>query len=138
MRLDYDCLRKVLLTLEKTLKCEYKNNVLFFNDVSIDDVFNELKGEGFTKEDVFYAAYNLEQAKYIEAETVSGDNGIFGYMILDITYEGHQFLGKIKPDSVWKQIKNALGKVGSVSLPIISSVATSLSTSLIKSQLGLS
>lgn len=137
MRLDYDCLRKVLLTLEKMLKCEYKNNVLYFNDVSIDDVFNELMGEGFAKEDIFYAAYNLEQANYIKAETVPGDNGIFDYIISDITYEGHEFLGKIKPDSVWKQIKNALGKVGSFSLPIISSIAASLSTSLIKAQLGL-
>lgn len=76
MRLNYDCVRDVLLALEDLLTCEYMNDIAYFNDVSIDDLNEALNDKGYSKETIFYSAYNLGQAKFIVANTVPGDNGI--------------------------------------------------------------
>ena len=137
MRLDYDCVRDVLLALEEMLQCTTRNNIIHFQGVELDDLTEKLSNKGYSAETIFYSAYNLEQAEFIRATAQYGDGGVTRYIISDITYEGHQFLGKIRPDSIWKQIKNGFSRVGAISLPIISSVATSLTTSLIKAQLKL-
>lgn len=140
MRLNYDCVRDVLLVLEELLTIEYDEDSESFelNTVDINEVYDSLSDTNYTIEDVLYAVKNLDEADFISASIDYGDGCITDCIIDNITYEGNEFINKIRPIDMWSKIRNGFIKVGSVSLPIISEIATSLTTSFISSRLGLS
>lgn len=139
MRLNYSCIRDVLLKLEELLTIKYDEEFDSFElcIVDIDQLYDSLQDKKYTIEDVLYVVKNLKEADYISAELKYGDGIITSCTITDITYEGNEFLNKIRPKEIWDKIKAGLSKTGAVSLPIISNVATSLITTLTKSFLGL-
>ncbi len=137
MHLNYDCVRDVLMKLEDLLTCEYKDDCFYFNQVNIHQLYESLSSKGYSIEDVLYAVQNLEQSGLIKAKFTYASNKLVFCFISAITSQGNEFISKIKSDDVWSKIKSGIGKVGSVSLPIISSVASSLVTSLVKSHIGL-
>lgn len=58
-------------------------------------------------------------------------------MIPDLTPEGHKFLADVQSDNVWNDVKEVSKKVGSNSLNTLSQIATSIISTIVKSQLGL-
>lgn len=139
MRLNYDCVRDVMLKLEELLKIKYHNDSNSFElcIVNINQLYDSLQDKEYTIEDVLYVVKNLNEADYISAKFQNGGGSITDCVITDITYEGNEFINKIRPIEIWKKIKNGFIKAGAISLPIISNVAASLITSLAKSSLGL-
>lgn len=138
MRLNYDCVRDVLLKLEELLTIEYDEDSesfeLQFTD--IEQLYNSLS-EDYKIEDVLYTVKNLDEAGFISASFNYGDGCITDCIISDITYEGNEFIDQIRPKDIWSKIKSGFVKVGAVSLPIISDVASSLASSFISAKLGL-
>lgn len=60
------------------------------------------------------------------------------FRVYDMTFQGHEFLEKIRSDTVWNQkLKPVFTTIGSMSLEVISSVANSAITSLVLAKLGL-
>ena len=58
--------------------------------------------------------------------------------ILDITFQGHEFLEKIRSDTVWNgKVKPALSSIGSMSFDVISNVTGSVVSALVLGKLGL-
>ncbi|TVV28292.1 DUF2513 domain-containing protein [Weissella cibaria] len=55
------------------------------------------------------------------------------YMIKSISFNGHQFLDTVGSPEIWRQTKSVTSKVESVTIEILSQVATNL----ISKQLGL-
>ena len=106
MKLNYDCVRDVLLELEKSLLCKYSDGRFIFDAIELRQLKNKLPNQNYTIEDVFYTVYNLEQAKYINACPLKGNGQIVEYLIYDITYEGHQFIEQIRPKTVWDKSKS--------------------------------
>lgn len=48
---------------------------------------------------------------------------------------GHEFLANIRQDTNWNKVKTKLSKIGSYSLSTITTVATSVMSEVVKSQL---
>jgi hypothetical protein len=131
MRLNYDCVRDVLLKLEKILTCEYSNGAISLESISIDKLYQALSDD-YSIEDIFYSAYNLKQAEFLEANFLMGDGCIVDGVIFNITYSGHQFLQQIRPKTVWDKSKSVFKNIGTISVDIIKSVTNTILTDTIK------
>lgn len=127
MKLDAECVRSVLLELE-----EKPLGVYLPDDLS----------ESFSKygmENVEYAILKLNEAGYIRAgisETLSGDYEIFG--ILDITFNGHEFLNSIRSPSVWERLKDSTLDGGTACLKVVGDIAVEILKEIAKEKLHLS
>ncbi|EAG0857908.1 DUF2513 domain-containing protein [Listeria monocytogenes] len=53
-----------------------------------------------------------------------------------ITWSGHQFLDNIRDDEVWKRTKKTVSKFSSVSVSLLSTIASNILSQLIKHSLG--
>jgi len=124
MKLDHNCVRSLLLRLEDDLS--YGKNAAV-SSIEID---------GFTNEEILYSSEKLIEAGYINGEAKIYTDSVIPYItISSITFTGHQFLDNIRDDNVWKNTKNVLSSFSSVSLGLVSNVATQVITSIINHQL---
>ncbi|MNW48340.1 hypothetical protein D3C74_257030 [compost metagenome] len=124
MKLNHECVRDVLLTLESLPDNEYIDSE---NHIEYDQI------QKYQKSDFVYSVQKLIEANYINAgvlRTLDGDS----YAVNSLTWDGHQFLDNIRDNTVWAETKNKVGSaVASASLSIIAEVASSF----IKSKFGL-
>ncbi|GAX00069.1 DUF2513 domain-containing protein [Secundilactobacillus mixtipabuli] len=116
MELNHDCVRDLLLLLEKVP----------FDDGGIFDLDSIIKSVNFTDrysvDTIRYTFVELVDAGYIDG-TPTGQMPVT-YGFVKITFEGHKFLDNIRDESVWKQTKQTIiSKIGSASLSVISTVA---------------
>jgi hypothetical protein len=143
MKLNYDCVRDVLLTLEDTLDIkeltynlgEGEESHFNFSTTDIEIIAKHERLKSYPKTDIFYSIHKLYEADYIVAGQVNAEN-LTRYLIQDITYNGHEFLQSIKSDTVWNDVKKVSSKVGTMSFPIISSIASNVIAKLISTSLG--
>lgn len=129
MKLNVNCIRDVLLELEK---------LPFQQSCKMSELITALPK--YDADDITYTCFKLAEADYITIQTISSINsaGPSIRCINDITYSGHQFIANIRSDSVWNNVKEVSKKVGSNSIGAISQIAHSVVTEIIKAQLGLS
>ena len=130
MKLNYDCVRDVLLKLEEILTCEYSDGTISIESINIDNLYQALSDD-YSVEDIFYSAYNLEQAGFLDANFLFGDGRIVDGVIFNITYSGHQFLQQIRPKTVWDKSKSVFKNIGTISVDIIKSVTSTILTDTI-------
>ena len=111
MKRDMDLCRKILFAVE-----------------DCDERFcYDLKLEGYKQEEVNYNAKLLFQCGFIDK--VSED--LTGNLILgSLTWAGHDFLEKIREDTVWNHTKEVITKKG---LPMVVDVIKQVSAALITS-----
>lgn len=124
MKLNHDCVRDLMLYLEENLSY---NNVIIVNNIT------ELP---YSSEEIIYTAEKLYEANFINA--LLSDHMGFSPPIIDIssiTYSGHSFLDTIRDNGVWSKTKSITSKFTSVSLQIISSIASQIISQLIASSL---
>lgn len=126
MKLNPDCIRDVLLQMEN-LPYQEEMDVVQLHDLLPNYSYDEID----------YTVLKLHEAGFIQANIQRYLTGSIDIVLLDITYNGHQFLANIRSNSVWNSVKEVSKKVGSNSLSAISQIATSIVTEIIKSQLGL-
>lgn len=129
MKLNYDCLRKILLTLECGI--EWDDN-LEYNYVTLAHLSETL--EEFSKAEIAYASKMAIEADLIDAQVIDCDSCIVDIRCYGLTYEGHQFLDTVRENKIWKKTKNIINSVGGVSLPVIKNVATDYLTEFIKNR----
>ena len=74
---------------------------------------------------VKYSVEKLLEIRYIVSYkmTTGNNHSIVTCPISDITYEGHQFLNTIRPDTVWQATKKGASKLGIMSMHALSSIA---------------
>ena len=127
MQLTPDCIRDVLLELETFHIGVYK----------VDSFQNFLLN--YSSEKIHYTLIKLYEWSYIKDKLIiSYDLKLITFRVYDMTFQGHEFLEKIRSDTVWNQkLKPVFTTIGSMSLEVISSVANSAITSLVLAKLGL-
>ncbi|NLZ54536.1 MAG: DUF2513 domain-containing protein [Thermoanaerobacteraceae bacterium] len=127
MKLNHNCVRDLLLFIE--------DNLTYSTYIYV----NEIQLEGYTQEEIIYSADKLLDAGYITGtrKVFLGSDGTPQIEIKSITWDGHQFLDNIRDNKVWEQTKGILSKFSSVSIGIISNVASQVISNIIKSQMGL-
>ena len=93
MQLNNDCIREVMLYLEKNLIVKFdttNRNCFVFEGIPWAKIINDLNT--YKKEDIVYTLYNLTQAGFIESQC-SGN--IVTNKVTNITYNGHIYLKNI-------------------------------------------
>lgn len=116
MKLNYDCIRDVLLYLEENLRLDEN---LSFQTISFDKLYPAESLASYSREDIFYTLYNLDEVGFIDAEIQYGNDGPYYAYVENITYAGHEFLSVIRPKKVWDKTKSFLSQIGTASIPII-------------------
>ena len=94
MKRNWELLRKILVKLDEADGC-----------LASDDV------QGFDAETVAYHIKMLHQAKLIEA-VETGDIDRYDYTAQSLTWEGREFLDKIRKDTVWNGVKKTIKDKG--------------------------
>lgn len=135
MILNPDCIRAVLLEVEKSWKIEEYDNVLQMGSINIEDLYKALPK--YSKADIFYAAYNLDQIGYLDLSITWADGGIPYYCVINhMNYAGREFLDQIRDNKHWGLIKKGLSAVGNYSLNAISAIAEGVTSAAISTFLS--
>lgn len=122
MKLNLDCVRDILLTIEKH---PIPMNLNFYN-------FCELL-PNYSKDEILYCCKRLYEANYLNLKFISIQNCKPQLdEIGDLTFYGHEFLENIKNDTNWNKTKNIALKVGSFSFEVIKEISTSVISDVIK------
>lgn len=129
MRLNPDCVRDILLTIEKTVTfhdcLEYQIN---------DHKFERLND--YTHDEIIYHIRQCEMSNLIFG--VHYYDGGENTLIQDLSPKGHEFLENIRSDNMWNHTKSVAETVGSFSLNALTTIATGVLTQVINHQLGVS
>lgn len=135
MKLNTDCIRDVLLELEKSLTYRTDDEGhLERVSVSLHDLDCILVR--YTKEDIFYTLTNLEQAGFIKMTTQWSGSGLYRCVVNCITFQGHEFLEKIRDDQTWDNVKARAAAVRNYSLDAISAIANGVASAAIAAYFG--
>lgn len=131
MKLSIDCIRAVMLEIEKSLTLSKMcDGSIVMDSLPFEEICDNLSN--FTREDIFYAIFNLDQAGYINAniEWASG-RVVYDCTVLYMTFPGHEFLDRIRDAKHWAIVKSGLSAIRNYSLDAINSIASGITTAAI-------
>lgn len=113
MKRDMDLCRKILLKIEEE-----------FVDVSL-----YLEIEGYSAEEIAYHCRIMHEAGLLASfKAQYANNHLYDFAVGPLTWEGHEFLDRIRDDSIWGKTKNTIIKKG---LPMIFEVIKSIAQAFI-------
>ena len=116
MKRDMELVRKILFKIEE----EY-----IFTSIL------NLQIEGYSKEEVAYHCKLLYEAGMLDYYNATNTlNGLYAFYVKGLTWEGHDFLDKIRQDTIWNKTKETMTKKG---LPMIIDVIKDVATGIISS-----
>ena len=123
VKLNPDCFRTVLIAVEE----KPFNETYRFQQLA-------QKLDAYSADDIAYSCLKLKEAGFLDIVSSSylGHDAPVVKSIKDITYAGHEFLDKVRSDSVWKETKTQASKVGSFAIDVLSQIAANV----ISSKLG--
>ena len=135
MKLNPDCMRAVMLEIEKNWEITSDSSgCLYMGEVNIRQLYSAL--DKYSKEDIFYSLYNLEQAGYLDLFVSAAAGGvILDCTVNHMTYDGHEFLNRIRDPKHWSVIKSGLSAVRNYSLDAINSIANGVTSAAISAYL---
>ena len=126
MRLNHDCIRDLLLAAEETLSYG------IFLDI------NKTQIKSYSAEELVYTADKLIEGGFLKGtvqRTMSQNPP--RVRVLDITWDGHQFLETVRDDTTWNKVISIARTIGVGSLKNITAIAEGIATTAIKQHLGL-
>lgn len=130
MKINYDCMRDVLIALEKLITIDQE---LKFSIVTLPILQGELSE--YKVQDIVYSVDMLAQAGYIKAKITPANNGIYSILISGITIDGHRYLDSIRSPKLWNAIKEKFkDKALDLSFELIPKVGALLLDTIINSQ----
>lgn len=131
MKLNYDCVRDVLLYIEENIEYINADNDLAHKSLNFGQVIKGLPE--YEKNDVIYSIEKLFEARFIALTSLYRNNSgeITKAQIADITWDGHDFLNNIREEVVWKATKTAANKVKAVSVFTLKTISAQIIKMLI-------
>lgn len=121
MKLNPDCIRDILLTIEE--KSNTKKALKFTSSCNVDRL------APYTIEEICYHFRQCDLKGFLYNASPRGNER--GYYVEDLTPKGHEFLENIREDTNWKKTKEIASKVGSFSLDMLKDIAASVISNLI-------
>lgn len=121
MKLNYDCARSVLLTVEKSKTIDEELNI---NPLTVETIFEQLPK--YEDSEILYTIEKLKEAGYINAVLQFAAGHFIDGAVSSITYSGHEYLDNIREPEVWRKVKAMLKNAGAITLPLISQAAQML------------
>lgn len=140
MKLNKDYIRLILIYIEE--HCIYETNKFgdkTMHNVTLHELTNAQEFSKIQEEDIKYTIVKLLEGGYIKGNLTPKNSGVnFEFVnISQLTLEGHNLLGNIKPEPVWEKTKNILQKAGDFSLDVLSQVAGETMAAYTKSMMNL-
>lgn len=127
MKLNADCIRDILLTVES--KCTYNHAWEYEKDSAKSEFLSN-----YTHDEIVYHIRQCSKSGLIDGiKSLDGGDYI---VIGDLSPEGHEFISNIRTDTNWNKTKEIAKNIGSDSLDTLRQVAVGVITSLIQHQLG--
>jgi len=118
MERNMDLCRLILFKIET----EYKSTALYNLDI-----------DGFDLDTVAYHCKIMADAGLLDSyKPTYGDNRIYAFSVGSLTWSGHDFLDKIRENTMWNRTKN---KIKENALPMTLEVIKSVATYLINDQI---
>lgn len=119
MKLNYDCIRDILLTIEEIQN--RKDELILANFKSYK------KLSKYNEDEIQYNALKLLQEKYVIGSKITGNNTTTVLSLFDLTWSGHELLNNVRSETVFNQTKEKIIKsVGSASLTIFQELASAI------------
>lgn len=130
MKLNPDCMRDVMLQIEKLWEIKINERGYIQNGfLHISALYNALPE--YSKEDIYYSLFNLKQAGYIEVNGKLLDPDISQFCVHHMTFTGHEFLNRIRDTQNWGRIKKGMNALRNYSLDAITALSEGITTSAI-------
>lgn len=128
MKLNIDCIRDVLLYLEENITMDSNNRIV---PISIKTIKLFLQ-EKYEENDIIYSIGKLNDCGYITAhvDKTNAKYKISG-VVTDITWEGHELLNSIRPQTIWEVTKENATKLGVTSIRGVASLAKSVINAIV-------
>ena len=123
MKLNYDCVRDVMLYLEE--------NLIFGNPIRDTNI-----NLNYDIKDIRYSLLKLHEINYLDGSVSKYMDGEYSVITTDITFYGHKFIGEIQSDTIWDKTKSVSKDLGIQTINGITQIASSVISSLILSKLG--
>lgn len=126
MILDSDCVRDVLMAVER---CEFGKTLTL-------EALCQQVGQHSTEE-VWYTCLKLEEGGFLRLTLVPQMRQVLPGIksIDDLTYQGHEFIAKIRDAQQWTAVKKGITAVRNYSLSAISSIAEGVTAAAISAYL---
>ncbi len=128
MRLNPDCIRDILLSIEDI--------------TDIQTIWKYQKGNcdfpllaPYSHTEIVYHVFQCSSAGLITSLNHYDD--CESLTVTDLSPAGHQFLANIRSNNVWNKTKHICTKVGSTSLSALMQISSGIILALIKSELGI-
>lgn len=119
MRLDNDCIRDILIYVEK--HTTYRQPF-----VSVKDLKYEL--QKYSSDTINYHISQIHQARLVDTvkygENVPVD-------ISNLSWEGNAYIANIRDDKVWSKIKFLIKGISSISMPVLIEYAKTVAISFL-------
>lgn len=119
MKRDMELCRKILFTIEERY---------------VSTTIHGLKIDGYTTEEVAYHCKLLHEAGLIkDCKIIYASNRIVSFGVSSLTWEGHDFLDKIREDTIWNKTKGLIkDKALPMTLDVIKEIATAVISETLK------
>ena len=126
MKLDLDCIRDILFTVEETATLS--------KPCSINHKYKDYRLLSKYEEGVL--KYHVRQCAlsgyFMKAEC----DFEFNYIILDLSPKGHEYIAAIRSDNIWKKAKDIIAKIGGVALSAVPDVVKPILESQVQKYLN--
>lgn len=135
MRLDPDCVREILIYLEKMDTFVTDED----GDISLQGAFLETICQqlpSYPKAQVFYTLKTLDDGGFLNMTEQWGGDSLRNCHVSSLTYVGHEFLESIRDSNRWKTVKMGLASVKNYSLSAIEAIAEGLTSAAITAYLS--
>lgn len=114
MKRNMDLVREILLEIEKSC---------------VSTVIRNLRIDGYDTETIAYHCKILHEAGLVsEYKPIYADNGLFAFSVGGLTWEGNDYLDKIRDNTIWKKTKDIIKDKG---LPLLFDTIKTISMTII-------
>ena len=128
MKLNPDCIRDILLSIEETTDCD--NSFVYESGKT-----HIQRLEKYSDDEVVYHLRQCNMAGLLVGYDFSFGRGY--NEAEDLSPAGHEFLAKIRSNSIWGKTKSILSSIGTTSLDATIQVAGIVITEIVKSYIGI-
>ncbi|MGN1341511.1 MAG: DUF2513 domain-containing protein [Oscillospiraceae bacterium] len=116
MKLDPDCVRDILFTVEETTTLE--------TPCFINQDYQQV--ERLQKYDFSVIAYHVNQCALYDYFTQVEFDGQWNSKIYDLTPKGHEFIAHIRDNTMWNKTKRKAAEIGVASLQMLAQIAAAI------------
>lgn len=119
MKRDFDLIRKLLIFFEEKETSE---------QVQVPPI------DDYDETAIRYHLVLLYEAGFLRCEPATSETSdrVIYVLPFNLTWDGHEFLAKIKSDGTWSRIRNTIeSKGGALAFSVINSLATTLAQQVV-------